>query len=95
MNSFVQFVVCQHTGNNKKYLFYAPPFTGIMIGDEVLVDTKNGERKATVIAVCTTSSDDVEKILRVLAGAEDKPLKRVIGKYQFVKLDYMEDENNG
>nr|DAQ12024.1 MAG TPA: hypothetical protein [Caudoviricetes sp.] len=95
MNSYVQFVVCQHTGDNKKYLFYAPPFRGVMIGDEVLVDTKNGERKATVIAVCTTSSDDVEKILRVLAGAEDKPLKRVIGKYQFVKLDYMEDENNG
>ena len=95
MNSYVQFVVCQHTGDNKKYLFYAPPFRGVMIGYEVLVDTKNGERKATVIAVCTTSSDDVEKILRVLAGAEDKPLKRVIGKYQFVKLDYMENENNG
>lgn len=94
MNSYVQFVVCQHTGDAKKYLFYAPPFRGVMIGDEVLVDTQFGEKKATVLAACTTSSDDVEKILRVLAGAEDKPLKRVIGKYQFVKLDYMEDENN-
>lgn len=95
MNNYVQFVVCQHTGNNKKYLFYAPPFRGVMIGDEVQVDTQFGEKKATVLAVCTTSSDDVEKILRVLAGAEDKPLKRVIGKYQFTKFDYMEDENNG
>ena len=95
MNKYVQFVVCQHTGDNKKYLFYAPPFRGVMIGDEVLVDTQFGEKKVTVLATCTTSSDDVEKILRVLAGAEDKPLKRVIGKYQFVKLDYMEDENNG
>ena len=95
MNRFVQFVVCQHTDDSRKYLFYAPTFTDIKKGDEVLVDTKYGERKATVLAVCTTSSDDVDRILRVLAGAEDKPLKRVIGKYQFVKFDYSEDENNG
>lgn len=95
MNRFVQFVVCQHTGNGEKYLFYAPSFTKIEKGDEVLVDTKYGERKATVLAVCTTSSDDVDRILRVLVGAEDKPLKRVIGKYQFTKFEYSEDENNG
>ena len=95
MSSYVQFVVCQHNGDNKKYLFYAPPFRGVMIGDEVLVDTQFGEKKATVLAACTTSSDDVEKILRVLAGAEGKPLKRVIGKYKFVKFEYSEDENNG
>lgn len=95
MNRFVQFVVCQHTDDSRKYLFYAPSFTKIEKGDEVLVDTKYGERKATVLAVCTTSSDDVDRILRVLAGAEDKPLKRVIGKYQFTKLEYSEDENNG
>lgn len=94
MNSYVQFVVCQHTGDNKKYLFYAPPFRGVMIGDEVMVDTQFGEKKATVLATCTTSSDDVEKILRVLAGAEDKPIKRVIGEYAFTKFDYGEDETN-
>ena len=53
------------------------------------------KKSATVLAVCTTSSEDVERALRVLAGAEDKPVKRVIGKYQLVKLDYMEDEYNG
>lgn len=94
MNRFVQFVVCQHTDDSRKYLFYAPTFTDIKKGDEVLVDTKYGERKATVLAVCTTSSDDVDRILRVLAGAEDKPLKRVIGKYKFTKFDYREDETN-
>lgn len=95
MNRFVQFVVCQHTGNGEKYLFYAPSFTKIEKGDEVLVDTQYGERKATVLAVCTTSSDDVNRILRVLTGTEDKQLKRVIGKYQFAKFEYSEDENNG
>lgn len=95
MNSYVQFVVCQHTGDNKKYLFYAPPFKDIHIGDEVLVDTKFGEKRATVLALCTSASDDVERILRILAGAEDKPLKRVIGKYNFSKFEYSEDGYNG
>ena len=79
MNRFVQFVVCQHNGDNKKYLFYAPAFSDIKIGDDVLVDTKFGEKKATVIAVCTSSSDDLERVLRVLTGVED----------------YSEGENNG
>jgi hypothetical protein len=95
MNNYVQFVVCQHTGDSKKYLFYSPAFSNLEKGDEVLVDTQFGEKKATVLAVCTSSSEDVERILRVLAGAEDKPVKRVIGKYNFVKFDYSEDENNG
>lgn len=95
MNRFVQCVVCQHNGDNKKYLFYAPAFSDIKIGDDVLVDTQFGEKKATVLAVCTSSSDDLERALRVLAGAEDKTVKRVIGKYQFAKFDYREDDNNG
>ena len=95
MSNYVQFVVCQHIDDSKKYLFYAPAFSDIKIGDDVLVDTQFGEKKATVLAVCTSSSDDLERALRVLAGVEDKPLKRVIGKYQFAKFNYGEDENNG
>ena len=94
MNRIVQFVICQHTGNGEKRLFYAPTFSKIEKGDNVLVETQHGERRATVIAVCTTSSDDVERALRVLTGGEDKPVKRVIGKYEFTKYDYGEDETN-
>ena len=95
MSKFVQFVVCKHDCEIKKYLFYAPAFSDIKKGDEVLVDTQFGEKKATVLEVCTSYSDDVERALRVLAGAEGKPIKRVIGKYNFSKYDYSEDENNG
>lgn len=95
MNKYVQFVVCQHIGDRKKYLFYAPAFSDIKEGDSVLVETQLGRRRATVLAVCISSSEDVERALRVLAGAEDEPIKRVIGKYQFVKFDYSGDENNG
>lgn len=94
MNKCVQYVVCQHTGDNKKYLFYAPAYS-VRIGDEVLVDTQFGKQMATVLACCSTFSEDVERTLRVLAGAEKKPLRRVIGKYNFIKCDYSEDENNG
>lgn len=95
MNKVEQFVVCQHTGNSKKYLFYSPAYSDIEEGDEVLVDTQFGEKKATVLAVCALYGEDGKRALRLLADAEDEPLKRVIGKYQFVKLDYSEDENNG
>lgn len=96
MSNYVQFVVCQHTGDSKKYLFYAPAFSDIKEGDSVLVETQLGRRRATVLAVCIIfdTGTDVERTLRVLAGVEDKPLKRVIGKYQFVKFNYSEDENN-
>lgn len=95
MSSYVQFVVCRITGNSKKYLFYAPAFSDIKEGDEVLVDMQSRGQRATVLAVCTTTSEDEKRALRVLAGAEDKLVKRVIGKYNFVKFDYKEDENNG
>ena len=83
MNNYVKYVVCKHTDNGKTYLFYAPFFSNINSGDEVLVDTQFGEKKATVLAVCNAFNEDVERALRVLAGAVDKPLKRVIGKYDF------------
>ncbi len=95
MSKIEQFVVCQYTGNSKKYLFYSPTYSNIEKGDEVLVDTQFGEKKATVLAVCMLCGEDGKRALRVLAGAEDEPIKRVIGKYQFVKFDYSEDENNG
>lgn len=95
MSNCKQFVVCQHNGDSKKYLFYAPAFSDIKICDEVVVETKFGPKTATVCAVCTVYNEDTEFALRVLAGAEDKPVKRVIGKYQLIKLDNWEDENNG
>ena len=94
MSKIEQFVVCQHTGNSKKYLFYSPTYSDIKIGDKVLVDTQFGEKKATVLATCMLCGEDGKRALRVLAGAEDEPIKRVIGKYEFVKFDYSEDENN-
>lgn len=95
MNNYVKYVVCKHTDNGKTYLFYAPFFSNINSGDEVLVDTQFGEKKATVLAVCMAYGEDVKRALCVLAGAEDESVKRVIGKYNFVKFDYSEDENNG
>lgn len=94
MSSYVQFVVCQHTDSQKKFLFYAPLYASIKSGDEVLVDSQFGEKMATVLAVCNSTSNDVEQVLRVLTGAGCEPFKRVIGKYDFTKFNYREDEIN-
>ena len=88
MNSYVQFVVCQYTGSQKKSLFYAPLYASIKSGDEVLVETQFEKKRATVLAVCNSTSNDVEQVLRVLTGAGCEPLKRVIGKYDFTKFNY-------
>lgn len=95
MNNYKQFVICKYNGDSEKYLFYAPAFSDIKICDEVLVETKSGAKRATVLAVCTAYSEDVEWALRVLTGAEGKSIKRVIGKLRLIKFDYGEDENNG
>lgn len=60
----------------------------------MLVDTQFGEKMATVLAVCNSTSNDVEQVLRVLTGAGCEPLKRVIGKYDFTEFNYREDETN-
>lgn len=96
MNNYVKYVVCKHTDNGKIYLFYAPFFSNINSGDEVLVDTQFGEKRATVLETCDVGTDsDVEKTLLMLSGANKKTIKRVIGKYNFAKFDYEDDENNG
>ena len=94
MSNYVQFVVCQLIGNGKKHLFYSPFLSNIEIGDEVLVDMKPRAQRATVLAVCNSSSENVERALRIFAGEGDKPLRRVIGKYKFIKFDYSEEEND-
>lgn len=96
MNNYVKYVACKHTDNGKIYLFYAPFFSNINSGDEVLVDTQFGEKRATVLETCDVATgSDVEKTLLMLTGANKKTIKRVIGKYNFAKFDYEDDENNG
>lgn len=96
MNNYVKYVVCKHTDNGKTYLFYAPFFSNINSGDEVLVDTQGGEKRATVLETCDVCiGSDVEKTLLMLTGANKKTIKRIIGKYNFIKFDYEDDENNG
>lgn len=96
MNNYVKYVVCKHTDNGKIYLFNAPFYSNINSGDEVLVDTQFGEKRATVLETCDVcTGSDVEKTLLMLTGANKKTIKRVIGKYNFIKFDYEDDENNG
>lgn len=93
MNNYFEYVVCKQTDDDRIGLFYAPFCSNLKNGDEVLVDTKLGKQRATVLETCSvTIGSDAEKALRVLAGARGKTIKRVIGK--FTEFEYDEDETN-
>jgi Zn-finger protein len=93
MSNYIKYVACKHADDGNAYLFYAPFYTNIKSGDEVLVDTKYGKRIATVVEACDVyTGSDAEKVLRALAGVSGKAIKRVIGK--FAEFEYDEDETN-
>ena len=95
MSNYKTLVVCKHDGDNRNFLFYAPSFTTLENGDKVLVDTCNGEQIATVVTSCCTalSGSDVENAIRMICGAKDKELKKVVGKFIFRKFDYGDETN--
>lgn len=96
MSKIVTFVVCKHDECDKNFLFYAPSFEHLKNGDKVIVDTKYGEQTANVVTACNGFTDsDVEESLRTLCGTGNRELKRVVGKFNFVKFDYTYDDKEG
>ena len=49
MTKYIDVVICQHDGCGQRFLFQAPAWSGIQAGQRVVVDTKHGERRATVV----------------------------------------------
>ena len=92
----VDLVLCTHSPNpdhGKRFLFYAPPHSGIRSGDAVTVDTIHGEQPATVVAVFTTvAGNDAYRMIVQTSGATGE-LKKVISKTSKEYLDYSEMEN--
>ena len=89
--TYEDLVVCKFEGNNRPYLFRATPWSGINVGDEVLVDTRKGKAHATVLGreLFEVGSDRHQFIIEA-AGAT-LPLKRVLGVYKYTELNYKED----
>lgn len=73
--------------HNRCFLFEAPRFCGLKVGETVLVDTQYGEDIGKVVAVeeyVQTNSEIYEFIIKAMGATE--PLKRIVGRYK--KYEY-------
>ena len=90
---YVDFVLCNHEGSEKNYLFYAPAFSGIQKGNQVVVDTKNGTKVVNVVSVATVPRDNLQFIDFIMnATGADNDVKKVISVIQYREMDYSEEE---
>lgn len=86
MENYTYLVLCKFKGCNKAYVFEAPSY--IFPDTEVLVDTKHGEKHATVIGSQYVERDsELHKMLIAASGAT-LPLKHVLGKYNYTEFEY-------
>lgn len=92
---YVDLVLCKFEGTPKKYLFKAPFASYISKGDEVVVETKKGEQRATVVAVCSTEEGGEAFDCLVQVTGATLPLKKVVAKMFYQKIDYKEGEDAG
>ena len=92
--SYIELVVCKHPIIEKKFLFCAPPWSGLKTGDEVIVDTKKGEQPATVVTKTLVEKDsEVYGFILESTGAT-LPLRRVLKKIEYKTFEYEEENEN-
>ena len=77
----------------KNYLFYAPEYSRIVEGDEVICDTAIGPQRGTVVAVTMSSGLDEEKCMFAIKSmGATLPLKRILTVFKRKDLDYLDNE---
>ena len=90
MNDFTTDYICiivgHHQGSDKKYVWRAPKFSDIQVGDLVLVDTKNGEAVAVVDAVSTLDTNGEAGLITTYLDTDLQGIRVVIGVYKLKKM---------
>lgn len=90
---YITLVVCKME-NGKNYLFYAPPFNEFREDECIVVNTKNGEKVASVVTYCMVESgSDTEEALRKLCNAKGK-LQKVLGRVRYVAFEYEREDDD-
>jgi len=84
--------------NAKTYMFEAPYYTSIEVGDKVKVQGWGIE--AHVVAVeqlnLQYNTDQYQfKLLQQITGTTELPLKRVLAVIKVKEIEYEEEESNG
>ena len=85
--------LCKHDGCAQSFLFQMPRYASLKEGDHVIVETKNGEQEARVVAKSTFYgiNDDDYKMIVAATGAKE-PLKKVLKKIIYEELKYDDDD---
>lgn len=89
---YIDLVLVKHDGISKQYLFKACGWSGLKVGDGVIVETGRGEQVGEVLAICTldpNNDPDMVSILCKSTGAT-LPLKRVLKKIIYKEIPYDE-----
>lgn len=95
MSDYIDLVICKHANSDHPYIFKAPAWSNLNAGDDVFVETKHGEKIATVerkYTVDTTDNDEFEFIL--MASGVTTPLRKVLKKIEYKEFEYDDEEDS-
>ena len=84
-------------GEEKNKLFYAPRWSGLESGDEVVVESEGFEndfkRKGVVVACMTVNESDTKEIDFIMkATGSPEEVGKVLNVIEYTPLKYEEDE---
>lgn len=94
MSKYIDLVFCKRRKGEKGFLAQAPAWSlDLKEDDEVLVDTSKNPERAIVEAHITMEIESDKYYFLLLATGATLPLPRILGKYNFNKLTYENEEN--
>lgn len=96
MTTYVCLVVVQYSKATEKQLFFAPAWSNIQPGDQVILG-KGATSPATVISAMTCSTESKEFKFAVESMGAELPLKKLKSKLVYEEFryeEYEEDEAN-
>lgn len=95
MNQYVDFVLCKHENSDKTYLFRAPAFSGLKKGNQVIVDTKYGQKIATVVSSVLVDVENEPMIDFIMnATHAESDVKKVLSKVVYQEMDYSKEDED-
>ena len=94
MSHYVDYVAVQTSGRSDLMLVYAPAWSDLKEGDEVVVSTIRGPFPAVVKCVATVAKDNEPLKSLLMLLADDESVGRVISKVEYRKLTYETEEED-
>ena len=83
----------QHDNSDKIYVFENPSDKRLKAGTKVKVDTKYGEKDATVVSSIKLQKKYLKELMLIFTGSYKTGLKKVLGYYkiELIEREYCED----